>query len=56
MFDIGEETRTIDGSIEDRWCPDSFEAKRGDDRVRLPMAARRVIANARPAKAAGIAA
>ncbi len=44
LFDIGEETLTLDGPIEDRWRPETLESKRGDDRVRLPVTARRVIA------------
>ena len=56
LFDIGEETGTIDRPIEDGWCAHTVEAKRGDDRVRLPVTARRVIPNARPTRTAGVAA
>jgi hypothetical protein len=35
VFNIGEETRTIDGPIEDRWRPDTLEAKRPFARIRI---------------------
>jgi hypothetical protein len=55
LFDIGEETRTINGAIEDRGRAQPLEAKRGDDRVRLPVTARRVIAEPRAARTPAVA-
>ena len=55
LFDIGEETGTINGPIEDGWRAHPFEAQRGDDRVRLPVTARRVIAEPRAARTPAVA-
>jgi hypothetical protein len=43
LFDIGEETRTVDGPIEHRRGAEPLEPERGDHRVRLPMTAGCVI-------------
>jgi hypothetical protein len=43
LFDIGQETRRLDGAIEHGGRAQALEAQRGDDRVRLPVAAGRVI-------------
>ena len=55
MFDVGEETRTIDGPIEDGGRAQPLEAERGDDRVRLPVTAGRVIAEPRAARTPAVA-
>jgi len=44
LFDVGEETRTVDRAIEDGWRAEAVEPQRGDHRVRLPMATGCVIA------------
>jgi len=56
LLDIGPEGDGIDGAIEDGCRRQRRGPKRGDNGVGLPMAARCVIANARAARAAGIAA
>ena len=43
LFDVREETRTIDGPIEHGGGTEALEAQRGDHGVGLPMTARRVI-------------
>jgi len=56
LLDVGAEGGGVDRSIEHRRCGQLGGAEGGDHRVRLPVAARRVIANARPAQAARVAA
>ena len=56
LLDVGAECGGVDRPIEDGRRGQFRRAEGRDHRVCLPMAARRVIANARPAKAAGIAA
>ena len=55
LFDIGEETRTINRAIEHGGRVHSFEPKRGDDRVRLPMTAGRMVAEPRAARTPAVA-
>ena len=55
LVDVGEKARTIDRPIEHAWCADPLEPERGDHRVRLPVTARRVIAEARAARAPTVA-
>lgn len=43
LFDVGQETRTIDRPIEHGGWVDAIEAERGDHRMGLPMTAGRVI-------------
>ena len=56
LLDVGAERDGVDRAIEDRRGRQLGGAERGDYRVRLPMAARGVIRNARPARASRIAA
>ena len=56
LLDIREERRVIDRAIKDGWRVESVEPQRDDDGMRLPVTAGRVIAQARPARAAAIAA
>lgn len=56
LLDVGAERRVIDGPVEDGGRGQLGGPKRGDDGVRLPMAARGVIADARPPETAGVAA
>ena len=56
LLDVGTERGVVDRPIEHGGRGQLRGTERRDDRVRLPMTARRVIANARPARAAGIAA
>jgi len=56
LFDVREKRRVIDRTIEHRRRPQPLESQRRDDRVHLPMAARGVIAEARPTGAPAIAA
>ena len=51
LLDVGAEGVGIDGPIEHGRRGQLGGTKRGDDRMRLPVAARRVIADARAAKA-----
>ena len=55
LFDIREETHVIEGAIEHGRGPQPLEAEGGHDRVRLPVAARRVIVEPRPARTPAIA-
>ena len=55
LVDVGEETRTIEGTIEHGWGAQPLQAERGDDRVRLPVTAGRVIGESRPAGAPAVA-
>jgi hypothetical protein len=50
LFDGGQETRTVDRPIEHGGRGEALEPKRGADRVRLPVPAGRVIAQARAAR------
>lgn len=54
LIDVGEKHRMVDRPVEDRWGPEAIEAQRRHDRVRLPMAARRVIPEARATQAAAV--
>ena len=56
MFDIREKRLAIDRPIKHRRCAEPLQAQGGDDRVRLPVAARRVIVEARTARTSAIAA
>lgn len=55
LLDVGEETWAVDRPIEDRGRPDPLETQRGDDGVRLPMPAGRVIPESCAARASAIA-
>lgn len=54
LFDIRLERRVIDRSIKDGRRGEAIEPQRDDDGVRLPVTARRVIAQPRAARAASI--
>lgn len=56
LFDIGEKRCAVDRAVEHRGRRQSVQAQSGDDGVRLPMTAWRVIVQARAARAAPIAA
>jgi hypothetical protein len=56
LFDICQETRRVDGAIEHGGRAQPLEPQRGNDRVRLPVAARRVIAEPFAPRTAPIAA
>ena len=47
LLHICEERRVVDRPVKDRWRPKAAEPQRRDHRVRLPMAARCVIPEAR---------
>ena len=55
LLDVGEECRTGDGSIEHGRRHEPVETQARDHRVRLPVAARRVIVQTRAARTAAIA-
>jgi hypothetical protein len=54
LFDVREECRIVDGPIEHSGRGEPVEAQARNDRVRLPMAARRMVMQPRPAGAAAI--
>ena len=54
LLHIGPKAVVVDGSIEHRRRRDPMGPQRGDDRVRLPMAARRVITQPHAAETAPI--
>ena len=54
LFDVGEEGRVIDWTVEDGGRLEAIEAECGDHRVGLPMAARRVIAQPRAARTSAV--
>lgn len=56
LLDVGEKRGIVDRPV--KYCRrrEPVTAQRGDDRMRLPMAVRRVIAEADPARAAAVAA
>ena len=54
LFDVGQERRIVDRSIEDRRRAQAVEPERGDHRVVLPMATRRVIMQAGADRAAAV--
>ena len=56
LLDIRQKRGVIDRSIKDRRRGEAVKPQRHDDRVRLPMAARRVITEARAARAPSVAA
>jgi len=56
LFDVGEETRTINRPIEDRRRAETVEAQRDDHRVGLPVTAGRVIGEPRAPAAPTVAA
>ena len=55
LLDIGEKRGVVDRSVEDGRRREAVDAQRRDDRMRLPMPARRVIAEPQPARAPSIA-
>lgn len=54
LFDVREKCRIVDGAVEDRGGVEAVHAQRGDDGVRLPVTARRVIAEPQAARTAPI--
>lgn len=54
LLDVGQECGIVDRPIEDRRCVKTLDPQRGHDRVRLPMAIRRVVAQTEPTRAAAI--
>jgi len=54
LIDVGEKRRMVDRSVEHRRGPEAIEAQRRHDRVRFPMAARRVIPEAGATQAAAV--
>ena len=56
LLHVGAKTGVINRAIEDGRRRQAVEAQRRHDGVRLPMTARRVVAQARPARAASVAA
>ena len=54
LVDVGEKHRMVDRPIEHRRGPEAIEAQRRHDRMRLPMAARRVITEAGATQAAAV--
>jgi hypothetical protein len=56
LLDIGEKRGIIDRPVEDGGRRQPLDPQRGHDRVRLPMAVRRVIAETDPARTPAIAA
>ena len=55
MFDVGSERRVVDRTVEHRRGRQLGGTERRHHRVRLPMAARRVIRDTRAAQTAGVA-
>ena len=56
LLDVGQEARIVDGAIEDRGRGQAVRPQRDDDRVRLPVTARRVIVEARAPETPTVAA
>jgi hypothetical protein len=56
LLDVGEKRRIVEWTVEDRPRVEAVDAQRRDHRVCLPVAARRVVAQPQPARAAAIAA
>jgi len=56
LVDVGEKRRMVDRPVEHGRGPEAVEAQGRDDRVRLPMTAGRVIAEAGAAQAAAVTA
>jgi hypothetical protein len=56
LLDVGQEARIVDGAIEDRGGGQAIRPQPHDDRVRLPVTARRVIVEARAPETPTIAA
>ena len=54
LVDVGAEGRRVDGPIEHGRRGQPVDAEPGDDGVRLPVAARRVVMEPRPPRAAAI--
>ena len=54
LVDVGEKRRRVDRSVEHGWGAEALEAQCRHDRVRLPMAAGRVVAEAGAAQAAAV--
>ena len=55
LFDVGEETRTIDRPIKDRWGAETLEPQRGNHRVGFPMTAGRVVREPQAARTPAVA-
>jgi hypothetical protein len=55
LFDVGEETRTIDRPIEDRGGAQARQTQGQDHGVRLPVAAGRVVGDPQAARAPAVA-
>ena len=56
LFDIGEEARVVEGTVEDRWRAEALKPQRGDDGVRLPVATRGVVVQPYAAETPALAA
>jgi hypothetical protein len=56
LFDVGEETRIVDGSIEHGGRAQALEPQRGDDGGGLPVAAGRVVVEPFATRTASVAA
>jgi len=54
LFDVREKRGIVEGAVEDRGGVEAVHAQRGDDGVRLPVTARRVIAEPQAARTAPI--
>ena len=54
LFDIREERRTVDRAVKDSRRVEAIEAEGGDDRMRLPMTAGRVVVEPRPTRTAPV--
>ena len=50
LFDIGKETRPVDGAVEDPGRGQARHPQRGEKRTGLPPGARRVVVDAGPAE------
>ena len=55
LLDVGEKRRIVERAVKDGWRVEAAHAQRRDHRVRLPVAARRVVAEPQAARAAPIA-
>lgn len=56
LFDVRQERGIVDRAVEDRRRLEPVESQRRHDGVGVPMAARRVVSEADPARAAAVAA
>ncbi|NOT27785.1 MAG: hypothetical protein HOP16_16990 [Acidobacteria bacterium] len=56
LLDVGEKRRIVDRALEHRGRAQALDPYRGDNRVRLPVATRRVIPEPEPAQTPTVAA